>query len=89
MKSKDQELLAEAYNKVLKEQTTETSIGNELYKLYTELEPNAMTKSGARASEVLKMILDELNEVVDKHKRYADSEPWEALQSLLSKLAID
>lgn len=88
MKSKDSDLLAEAYEKVLKEQT-HSSIGGELYKLYTELGPEAKTKSGARVSDVLKMILDELNDTVDMAKRYADKEPWEALQELLTKLALD
>lgn len=86
MKSKDSQLLAEAYSKVLKEQAG-FSIGNELYKLYTELEPNAKTKSGARVSDVLKSILEELQDVVQSAKSNADQP--EVLHSLLQKLSLD
>jgi hypothetical protein len=65
-----------------------SNIGSELYKLYTDLDPNARTKSGARVSEVLKMILDDLTETVDFHKRTADQEPWETLQSLFKEIEI-
>lgn len=86
MKSKDSQLLAEAYSKVLKEQSG-FSIGNELYKLYTELEPSAKTKSGARVSDVLKSILEELNDVVQSAQNNADQP--EVLHTLLKRLALD
>jgi hypothetical protein len=67
---------------------SKSNIGSELYKLYTDLDPNAQTKSGARVSEVLKMILDDLTETVNFHKRSADQEPWETLQSLFKEIEI-
>ena len=90
MKKKDQELIAEAYNKVLNKQTSEIfNIGDELSKLYVQLGPEIKTKSGAEVAEIVKMIIDELKKTVDDHKRSADSEPGETLQSLLSKLTVD
>jgi hypothetical protein len=90
MKKKDQELLAEAYNKVLNKQTSEVfNIGDELSKLYVQLGPEIKTKSDAKVAEIVKMIIDELKKTVDDHKLSADSAPEETLQSLLSKLTVD
>jgi molecular chaperone GrpE (heat shock protein) len=90
MKKKDQELIAEAYNKVLNKQTSEIfNIGDELSKLYVQLGPEIKTKSGAEVAEIVKMIIDELKKTVDEHKLSADSAPGETLQSLLSKLTVD
>jgi hypothetical protein len=62
------------------------SIGSSLYGLYTDLAPDVKTKSGARVSDVLKDIIDELNDIVAEAESDRSSE---ALTKLVSKLKID
>ena len=72
---------------VLKENEQTASIGTLLYQLLVDLDPKAKTKNGARVSDVLKMILDDFNEVVDKAKRNSDQP--ETLEMLLKDLSLD
>jgi hypothetical protein len=62
------------------------SIGSSLYNLYTDLAPDAKTKSGARVSDVLKDIIDELKDIVAEAEN--DRSP-EALTKLVGKLKLD
>jgi len=74
-------------NKVLNESADQFSIGNELYNLYTNLDPKAKTKSGALVSEVLKNILDEYVHIIDRAKQNADQP--EVIELLLQQLSLD
>ena len=91
MKSKDQELLAEAYGKVLKENISgyEGNIADSLHNLLSSIDSEAKTKSGASVRETLHDIIMELGEAVDVASRDVDREPWQVLQTLLSKLRLD
>lgn len=71
----------------LKESEHSASIGTLLYQLLGDLEPNAKTKSGTRVSDVLKQILEEFNNVIDRAKQ--NSEQPETLEMLLRKLSLD
>lgn len=89
MKLKDQDLIARAYTRVLREQAG-FSIGNELYKLYTEVDPNAKTKTGAKVSDELKLIMKELEDIVQTASRNrAGDEPEKVLTFLIQQLSID
>lgn len=46
------------------------SIGNELFDLYSNLDRDARTRSGASVSEELKMIIDELKEIVSRAEQF-------------------
>ena len=88
MKLKDQDLIARAYTRVLREQAG-FSIGNEFYKLYTELDPNAKTKTGARGSDELKLIIDELQDIVQTASTNHTGQPEKVLTFLIQQLSID
>ena len=84
MKSKFNDIV----NGLLKESSGDShSIGNALYNLYVNLDPKAKTKSGALVSEVLKDILNEMNDVVNSAKQNLDQP--ETIHSLLQKLSLD
>lgn len=83
MKSKFNSII----NKVLNESAEQFSIGNELHNLYTNLDPKAKTKSGALVSEVLKDILDEYVQIINRAKQNADQP--EVIQALLRQLSLD
>ena len=73
------------YNSIITENTnTNFSIANELYNLYTNLSPNAKTKTGALVSEILKDILNELNDIVNA----AERDPQQ-LSNLIKQLKFD
>jgi DNA-binding transcriptional regulator GbsR (MarR family) len=65
---------------------TSYSIGNELYELYTSIDPESKTRSGAKVVDVLKDILDELNDILDNAERQSDSEE---IAELVRKLKMD
>lgn len=88
MKIKDQNLLAKVYERVLREQAG-FSIADELYKLYTEIDPSARTKSGASVIQSLKFILDELEEIVKTAEMRQGDQPEEVLASLIRNLKLD
>ena len=83
MKSKFDNII----NNILNESAEQFSIGNELYNLYTNLDPKTKTKSGALVSEVLKNILDEYVQIIDRAKQNADQP--EVIESLLRQLSLD
>ena len=76
----------EAYSKIINENIN-YSIANDLYNLYVNLDPTAKTKSGALVSEVLKDIINELNDIVSSAERKQDLP--ETLPSLLRLLKFD
>jgi len=59
-----------------------SSIGDMLYDLLTSLDRDAKTRSGAMVSDVLKDIIDELNDIVENAKR-------SSVQELVSRLKMD
>lgn len=88
MKKKDQELLAEAYTKVLNEAVhNNASVYSMLENLYTNLSPDAMTRQGGSVAEALKDIIKEFTEIVSNARRTSDSP--DAIQYLLQKLSRD
>ena len=88
MKKKDQELLAEAYTKVLNEAVhNNASVYSMLENLYSNLSPDAKTRQGGSVSEALKDIIKEFTEIVSNAKRTSDSP--DAIQYLLQKLWND
>jgi predicted Zn-dependent peptidase len=76
----------DVYNKIVKENTS-YSVANDLYDLYVSLDPTAKTKSGALVSEVLKDIINELNDIVSSAERKQDLP--ETLPNLLRLLKFD
>mgnify|MGYP001548147088 CR=1 FL=1 len=76
------------FKKVLKESQHDSfSVGNELFNLYTQIDPEAMTKSGAKVVEVLRNILNEFDEIVQQAKENSDNP--EAIHNLIKQLEID
>jgi hypothetical protein len=63
-----------------------SSIGDMLYDLLTSLDRDAKTRSGAMVSDVLKDIIDELNDIVENAERSSDSPE---VQELVSRLKMD
>jgi hypothetical protein len=57
-----------------------------LYDLLTSLDRDAKTRSGAMVSDVLKDIIDELNDIVENAERSSDSPE---VQELVSRLKMD
>jgi hypothetical protein len=57
-----------------------------LYDLLTSLDRDAKTRSGAMVSDVLKDIIDELNDIVGNAERSSDSPE---VQELVSRLKMD
>jgi hypothetical protein len=57
-----------------------------LYGLLTSLDRDAKTRSGAMVSDVLKDIIDELNDIVENAERSSDSPE---VQELVSRLKMD
>lgn len=78
------------YKSIVKESVSEGddtySIGNELYELYTSIDPESKTRSGAKVTDVLRDILDELNDIVNNAERQSDSEE---IAELVRKLKMD
>ena len=78
------------YKSIVKESVSEGddtySIGNELYELYTSIDPESKTRSGAKVTDVLRDILDELNDIVNNAERQSDSEE---IAELVRKLKTD
>lgn len=79
------------YKSIVKESVTggadtSYSIGNELYELYTSIDPESKTRSGAKVTDVLRDILDELNDIVNNAERQSDSEE---IAELVRKLKMD
>jgi hypothetical protein len=88
MKKKDQELLAEAYTKVLNEAVhNNASVYSMLENLYSNLSPDAKTRQGGSVSEELRDIINEFTEIVSNARRTSESP--EAIQYLLQKLWND
>lgn len=88
MKSKDADLLAEAYTKVLIEaEHNNASVYSMLENLYTNLSPDAKTRQGGSVSEELRDIINEFTEIVSNARRTSDSP--DAIQYLLQKLSSD
>lgn len=86
MKSKDQKLIAEAYNKVLNEQGGyEGNIADQLHNLLSSLNQ----ETGSPHRQALYKIIMELGDAVDSALDQADTDPAKALQDLLSKLRLD
>jgi len=59
-----------------------SSIGDMLYDLLTSLDRDAKTRSGAMVSDVLKDIIDELNDIVNNAER-------SSVKELVSRLKMD
>ena len=88
MNSKDADLLAEAYTKVLKEAVhNNATVYSMLENLYTKLSPDAKTRTGGLVAEELEIIINEFAEIVSNAKRTSDSP--DAIQYLLHKLSSD
>lgn len=76
----------EAYLKPSREQST-ASIGAALNYLASNLKSGKLYPSELYAD--VQDILNSLNNAVRVAEKYADSDPWEALQDLLNKLRLD
>lgn len=63
------------------------SLGNELRSLLASLDPKAKTESGALVADVLKDILSEFDDIVNKAKQHADQP--DAIHGLLQQLKTD
>ena len=88
IKSKDAGLLAEAYTKVLNEAVSHNaSVYSMLVNLYTNLLPDAKTRTEGLVSEALEDIINEFTDIVRNAKRTSDSP--DAIQYLLPKLASE
>ena len=77
------------YKRIVKEsimgESTE-SIGDMLFELISSTDPAAKTRSGAKVTDVLRDILDELNDIVENAVRVSDSEE---VAELARKLKMD
>ena len=88
MNSKDAGLLAEAYTQVLNEAVhNNASVYSMLENLYTNLSPDAKTRTGGLVEEELGIIIKEFTEIVSNARRTSDSP--DAIQYLLYKLSSD
>jgi len=86
MKDKNtQRKIFEAYQQV----HAGSSIGNELYGLYSKLDSSARTTTGSLVREELKNILEELNDIVNNAEQNIEHDAAEVLTQLIRQLKID
>ncbi len=85
MKSKDQELIAEAYSKIINEQGYEGNIADQLHNLLSSVRQ----ETGAPINQALHKIINELGDAVDAALDQANTNPEKALHFLLNKLRLD